>query len=179
MITVSGDGDYNASDGDGGTFTPTAAGTYYWIASYSGDDPNTEPVSGACGDENESSIVISLQPTIGTVQGFVPNDAATITVASGGGDLAGSVVFKLFVDDADCSGDTAYESAPIDITTGSGSGTSKSVMSDNETAYGATGTTFHWVVEYSSTNPAHEDATSSCGVEHSSITVDNDGTPAP
>lgn len=38
-------------------FTPTAAGTYRWIASYSGD-ANNAPVTGACNDPNETSTVI-------------------------------------------------------------------------------------------------------------------------
>lgn len=37
-------------------FTPTATGSYYWVASYSGD-ANYSPVSGACGDANETSLV--------------------------------------------------------------------------------------------------------------------------
>src|SRR5262249_60482064 len=40
-----------------GTLTPTLVGTYYWVASYSGDSPNTNGASGACGDSNESVTV--------------------------------------------------------------------------------------------------------------------------
>lgn len=39
-----------------GAFNPSAAGTYWWVASYSGDNNNTA-VSGKCGDLNESSSV--------------------------------------------------------------------------------------------------------------------------
>jgi hypothetical protein len=177
VVNVSGDGNYTASTGTGGEFTPTEPGTYNWIASYSGDAPNTLPVSGQCGDANESSVVIQLQPEMATAQSFVPNDAATITVADGGGDLAGTVVFKLYVNDETCSGTAAYTSDPIDVSTGSGSGQSRTVMSDNEESYSASGTTFHWVVEYTSTNTGHKNVTSPCGVEHSSITIVNDGTP--
>ncbi len=105
-------------------------------------------------------MIISLQPTIATAQSFVPNDSATITVAAGGGDLAGNVVFKLYVNDATCTGAAAYTSPPIAITGGTGSTLSKTVLSNNTTSYGATGTTFHWVVEYTSTNPAHQAVTS-------------------
>jgi hypothetical protein len=173
VVNVSGNGNYTASSGTGGTFTPTAAGTYNWIAVYSGDSPNTLGVSGLCGDANEGSVVISLQPTMTTAQRFVPNDAATITVASGGGNLAGSVVFRLYVNDATCAGTAAYTSGAIDITSGSGTGLSRTVLSGNTTAYTTTGTTFHWVVSYTSTNAAHQNVTSGCGNEHSSITIDN------
>ena len=39
-----------------GKFSPDAAGTYLWIASYSGDDDNA-PTTGKCGDDNESVTV--------------------------------------------------------------------------------------------------------------------------
>ena len=42
-------------------FTPPAAGTYSWVASYSGD-VNNAPVSGACGDVNEQTIVTPPPP---------------------------------------------------------------------------------------------------------------------
>ena len=76
VVAVSGDGDYTASDGDANNdgvpneaddeFIPTAAGTYNWIAVYSGDAPNTLGVSGSCADENEGSIIQPNQPTIST-----------------------------------------------------------------------------------------------------------------
>ena len=58
VVAVSGDGDYTASDGDADgddipgevpddQFIPTAAGTYNWIAVYSGD-PRTPSASTAC-----------------------------------------------------------------------------------------------------------------------------------
>ena len=167
-----GNGDYLSSDGTGGVFTPTLPGTYNWIAVYSGDSPNTLGVSGACGDANEGSVIISLQPTISTAQRFVPNDSATITVVSGAGDLAGTVQFKLFVNSTDCSGTAAYTSGQIDITTGTGTGLSETVTSANTDAYVTSGTTFSWLVTYTNTNPGHKGVTSNC-VEQSSITINN------
>ncbi|MBA2382701.1 MAG: hypothetical protein H0V73_11380, partial [Chloroflexi bacterium] len=110
-LTNGGDGFYKASDGvlSGtlGSLTPTAAGTYRWIASYSGDLPNTLSVTGACNDANEASLIISLTPSMVTSQSFIPNDSATVTVAAGGGNLAGSVSFQVF-ESSDCSGTAIY-----------------------------------------------------------------------
>jgi hypothetical protein len=179
VVNVSGDGDYTASSGTGGVFIPTEAGTYNWIAVYSGDPPNTLGVSGSCGDANEGSVIISLQPTMSTAQNFVPNDSATITVDTGSGPLAGTVVFQLFVNDADCSEPAAYTSDPIDITTGSGGDFSRTVVSGNTAAYDTDGTTFSWVVTYTSSNPGHRDVSSPCGNETSNITINNGVTQPP
>lgn len=174
VVNVSGNGDYTTL---GSGFIPAAPGIYHWKAVYSGNSPNTNGQShnSTCSDTNERVEVQQLQPTMDTVQRFVPNDAATITVASGAGNLAGSVVFSLYVNDPTCAGTAAYtnSASPIDVTTGSGSGLSRTVVSGNTTAYSTTGTTFHWVVAYTSTNQAHKNVTSACGNEHSSITISN------
>ena len=122
-------------------------------------------------DPAEDSEIISLQPTISTAQRFVPNDSATITVTSGAGNLAGTVVFKLFTN-ATCAGAVpAYTSSQIDITTGTGTGLSRTVSSSNTMAYTASGS-FSWLVTYTNTNPGHRNVTSNC-VEDSSLVIDN------
>jgi hypothetical protein len=172
-VDVTGDGNYITTG-----FTPDSPGDFHWQASYEGSTfGNTLGTShnDACDEDGEDVTVQQLQPNMDTAQEFVPNDSATITVSTNAaGALAGDVVFQLFVGTAaaDCSGDPAYESDPIDITTGSGTGTSSTVMSDNETAYDED-ESFAWVVVYTSTNPAHLGVTSSCGNETSSITIDN------
>ena len=48
-----------------GAFTPTLAGSYRWIAAYSGD-ANNAAVTGACNDANELSVVNQATPSIAT-----------------------------------------------------------------------------------------------------------------
>ena len=184
-VSVNGDGTYGGPDSTPAvSFTPSAPGVYHWKATYTGDAPNTLDAThnGDCSDANEDVTVQQLQPEITTAQNFVPNDSATITVGSGTGDLAGTATFYLFVNDSTCGGGDLtkadYTSDAIDVSTGTGTGTSRTVTSDNSTAYGTDGTTFHWVVVFDSTNPAQKDATSGCGNEHSSIAIDN-GTQQP
>ena len=93
-VTVNGFGNYTS-----GSYTPSAAGTYYWIASYSGDS-NFPAANGACGDTNESSVVNKASPTIATVAqagpvniGATINDTATV---SGGSSPTGTVTFSLY-----------------------------------------------------------------------------------
>ena len=187
VVDVSGDSP-PAYGGAGSTppvsFVPQGPGVYHWKAVYSGDLPNTlgDDHNADCDDSAESVTIQQLQPTMDTAQSFVPNDSATITVDAGAGDLEGSVVFQLFVDDPECDGTAAYTSDPIDVSDTDDPGDtslSDTVESANETSYNVSGTTFHWVVAFTSDNPAHLDVTSGCGNETSSITIDNGDTQPP
>src|SRR5207244_2822202 len=60
-VAVSGNGDYSTPAGS----SPTQAGTYYWVASYSGDANNKEATSG-CADE--PVVIGQASPSIETTQ---------------------------------------------------------------------------------------------------------------
>ncbi|MCL2395940.1 MAG: Ig-like domain repeat protein [Acidimicrobiaceae bacterium] len=86
--------------------TPTVAGTYDWVASYSGDTSNA-PVTTACGAEPVT--ITKASPTIATtpnpagpvVVGTALSDSATV---SGGSSPTGEVTFELFgPDNTTCS----------------------------------------------------------------------------
>jgi hypothetical protein len=66
-ITVSGNGSYTSPQ-----FTPSRAGTYWWIASYSGDPSNTPAASG-CGAEpvtiSKASPALATSPSQGGTVG--------------------------------------------------------------------------------------------------------------
>ena len=75
-------------------YTPPQAGTYQWVAAYSGD-ANNLPVSGTCGAANESVVVrppapapapatfLVLPPGAGGVAGYCFGRPATIVAAPG------------------------------------------------------------------------------------------------
>ncbi len=167
-IAVSGDDDYASGD-----FTPTEPGVYKWIATYTGDDPNTEGAAGACGDEGESSTVNQDQPTMSTEQSWIPQDEVTI-VAPAGGDLLGTVNFKLFPS-TDCSGTAVYEEldVAVDGATPQTVGTSNSGDPATDGYTATAGGDFSWEVAYFSDNSAQKDIPATC-VEVSSLTIDND-----
>ena len=108
-VSVSGPGNYNSGD-----FTPSTAGKYYWIASYSGD-VNNLPSTGACGDQGETSTVgkqptgISTAATSGTI-GAAVHDIATLSGATA--DAGGTITFSLYgpSDTPDCSGTAVFTS---------------------------------------------------------------------
>ena len=153
-ITVSGNGAYGS-----GNFAPASAGTYWWVATYTGDLPNTTgPVSTACGDANESSVISPKTPTIVTnaVAGPLPigsnvSDTATIgnTAPKVNGDPAGgSVTFRLYGPSATAvctAANLVFTSAAITV---SGNG---AYGSGNFTP--ASAGTYSWVATYTGDLP--------------------------
>ncbi len=129
-------------------FTPTSAGLYRWIASYSGD-ANNNPVSGACNDTNESTVVTPAAPTIETV--------ASPNISLGGGLLADSatvsgrvnpqpgatVDFRLYgPNDVTCTGASVFESLGVPYPVAGGPVTSTAFV---PTAAGD----YRWIASYS------------------------------
>jgi uncharacterized repeat protein (TIGR01451 family) len=96
------------------SFTPSAAGTYRWIASYTGDAKNLS-ATGKCNDAGENDTVLKVNPTIATqasasvVVGGQISDTATV---SGGTNPTGTVTFNLYgPDDATCANAAIFTSA--------------------------------------------------------------------
>jgi uncharacterized repeat protein (TIGR01451 family) len=116
-VAVSGNGTYGPV-----SFTPVTAGTYRWIASYSGDAKNL-PVIGQCNDTGENDVVQPVNPTITTqasanvIVGGKIHDTATV---SGGLNPTGTVTFKLYgPNDATCANAAIFTSGPIALSGGS------------------------------------------------------------
>ncbi|MEO6471670.1 MAG: LPXTG cell wall anchor domain-containing protein, partial [Aeromicrobium sp.] len=59
FIALSGDGTTANSD----DFAATTAGTYHWIASYSGDN-NYDPINAPCNEPGETTVVVDQDPPI-------------------------------------------------------------------------------------------------------------------
>ena len=137
-VPVNGNNTYGS-----GNFTPTAAGTYRWIATYSGDG-NNSGVAGACNAANESVVVNKITPTMSTQAsagvglGATVSDNATI---AGGSSPTGSITFRLYgPNDATCGSAPVFTSAAVPVngnnTYGSGNFT--------PTAAG----TYRWIATY-------------------------------
>jgi uncharacterized repeat protein (TIGR01451 family) len=147
------------------SFTPTAAGSYYWIASFSGNTANNG-VSGNCGDPGEVSVVAAASPGITTVQtptvarfGDTLHDSAQLSNFSG--SSLGSVTFRLFPPNDNCSNvlTAVYsETVPVDNT-----GAAATVAGTSITALQGAGT-YHWVAAYSG-NGNNNPTTSGCNDE--------------
>jgi hypothetical protein len=164
-VAVSGDG---TSDTPNPQFKPTAAGTYHWVAVYSGDSPNTNSASHNtdCTDQNEDVLVSTVASTLSRAQNWLPNDSVTVSAPAGSGDLDGTVSFDLYAS-ADCSGTAIYS------TTAEVAGASPETVSTSNTTVKATASgSYSWKVSYDSDPSAHRDIPASCE-ETSSLTIDN------
>ena len=158
-IPVAGNGVYNS-----GNFAPATAGTYRWVATYSGDS-NNNPASSPCNSPNESVVVSQATPTLTTVAsgavtvGGNVSDAGTL---AGGVSPTGSITFDLYgPNDATCTGAIAF-TANIPV---AGNG----VYNSGNFAP-ATAGTYRWVANYSGdTNNAA--ATSPCNSPNESVVV--------
>jgi hypothetical protein len=166
-VTVSGDGTYETPNPQ---FEPTEAGTYHWVAVYSGSSPNTNGTThnAQCDDANEDVVVNTVASTLKSDQTWLPNDSVTVSALAGSGDLDGTVSFDLYKS-ADCGGDAVYS------TTAEVAGASPETVSTSNTTVKATASgSYSWKVSYDSDNPAQQDIPASCH-ETSSLTIDNGG----
>jgi len=158
-IPVSGNGSYASA-----SFTPTAVGTYRWIANYSGD-ANNPATANACNAANESVVVTGTSPGVATMAsagvavGGAVSDAATL---SGAFNATGTITFRLFgPNDATCSSPAVFSSTiPV---SGNGSYASASFT---PTAAG----TYRWIANYNgdANNPATANA---CNAANESVVV--------
>jgi hypothetical protein len=177
--TVSGDSSstnvYSAS------FTPSSAGIYLWVAHYGGDSPNTNAASDtSCGDPSEVSFVNTAPTAISTRQFFFPQDKAQIT-ATAGGNIAGSVEFRLFDNQSDCLADNGTLSATglvFHQTIAGVTGTSTADVTTSNSDFrvsSSTASNLYWTVLFTSTNNSQKNSSSVC-TENMEATLNGDDT---
>jgi hypothetical protein len=169
---VSGDATYPTAAQPAVSFTPTAVGTYTWVASYSGDSPNTNAVpASACPDPTGTETVLVTDTTsTSTAQNWLPNDSATIG-SDGGSALSGSVTFTLYnngtCDPGVGGANVLYTEGPIAV-----SGSSPQTRSTNNTAVKVLASaTVSWRAVYTSGNPNVGGSSSTC--ETTVLTITN------
>src|SRR5438552_2883210 len=136
--TVSGNGSYSSS-----AVTENVAGTYRWIASYSGDT-NNNGFTTTCNEAGETSTINKASPTMtssatatqtagGTIQ-----DTATL---SGGTSPTCTISFSIYAPNDPRS---LHDALPICSATVSGNGSySSSAVTENVAG------TYRWIASYS------------------------------
>jgi hypothetical protein len=163
--TVAGNGNYTSDP-----FTPSAVGTYRWIALYSGD-PNNAMVTTACNDANET-VTVSAAPsdtnttpssTVSTTWTATLNDSATVT----GNNPTGNVTFNLFKGTCAALGTAVYTEIVALDATGNAS-TSPGLTVGSASTHGAG--TYNWIVSYEG-DANNAPSASACGEETQVVTA--------
>jgi len=166
--TVTGNGQYTSD-----AFPPSAAGTYRWQASYTGDVAHNG-VATACNDANESVVVTGggpVTPTLSTTAspsvavGGQVTDTATL---AGGLNPTGSMTFTLFgPDDATCASTAVFTNTKT--VTGNGGYISDPFVPN------APGT-YRWIAAYSG-DAGNNAVTTPCNDANESVVVTPGGGP--
>jgi hypothetical protein len=153
--------------------TLTAAGTYYWTASYSGDASNLASVSPCAGEGGESETVTAAQTTLATslaggtatpgVAITVPagtpvTDSATLTGAVASG-ATGTVTYNVYTDDT-CTTLVKAGSAEKITTPG--------VLPASAPVTLTTTGTYYWTASYSG-DASNLASASNCGTERLTV----------
>jgi hypothetical protein len=110
-VTAPGSGTFESEP-----FTPTAAGTYQWVATYTAGD---ETISTDCGDPDETTVVSQANPTLVTHASrdtFVGKRVFDTATLAGGVDPTGTITFDLYgPGDATCSRTPVFSTTvPVD-----------------------------------------------------------------
>jgi hypothetical protein len=158
----------------------TDAGSYCWAAKFT---PNAS--SSAAGVPSKTSTTgecfsVTAPTSIATNPWFYPQDRAVIS-ASSGGNLAGSVSFKLFDNSTNCtanSSDTVGTGGLLYKESKAVSGASPQTVDTSNSSYRVTSSTannLYWRVTYTSTNTNQTNSSSVC-VENMGATITADGT---
>jgi hypothetical protein len=164
QATVAGNGTYTSDP-----FTTTAAGTFHWRASYSGDIAHN-PVANACNDPAETVVVTSpgglVTPTITTTASpgvAVGGQVTDTAILSGGTNPTGTITFTLYSDPA-CNIQVFTDQVTV-----AGNGT---YTSDPFTTTAAG--TFHWRASYSG-DAAHNPVANACNDPAETVVVTGGG----
>jgi uncharacterized repeat protein (TIGR01451 family) len=139
----------------------SAAGTYHWVATYSGDANNAGTTT-QCGAPHENPVVNARPTTLTTNAGgpFLLGADGTLalsdtaTLSGGTSDAGGTITFRLFSDNA-CSNQVGG-----DVTTGVNGADGKNYASPSITI-NAPGT-YYWVASYNG-DPDNAGSSTTCG----------------
>lgn len=154
------------------SFTPTAVGTFTFVARYSGNGPNTNSVpNSACPDTTGTETVLVTDTTsVTSQQDWLPNDTATVASA-GGSALNGTMTFTLYPS-ADCTGTPVSGQTYTRTLTNATTLADRTKSTSNSTFKVTANASVSWLVSYNDNSANVGDSTPVC--ETSTLTIDND-----
>ncbi len=167
--TVNVSGDSSSSNVYSVSFTASLPGTYTFVASYSGDSPNTNASAAVtCANEPAGESVTAKDTSSATsAQTWLPNDSATVTSGSGQATLNGTLTLQLYDGSADCT--TGAVSSQL-YTQAVSSASSATIKSTNTSFLVSATDSVSWKVTFTSTD-SNVSGSSHC--ESTSLTITN------
>ena len=166
-VTVSGDGTYMPSAG----FTPSAAGDYWWFASYAGD-ANNNPADSGCSAAMPETVVAAASPSLsatGPGSGSVGSAIAGSSISaalSGGSAPTRTIMFKVFGPQAEPPSDCTTGGTTVGTAAVSGDGTYMPSAGFTPSAAGD----YWWFATYGG-DAGNNPAASACGASMAETVV--------
>ncbi len=166
-VSVNGDGTYGPV-----SFTPTAVGTYTFVASYSGDLPNTNGVPAtACPDTTGTeTVLVTDTSSVSSAQTWVPNDTATASSGSGATALNGTLTIALH-ESSDCSGAAVLGQTYSKTLTNASTVADRTLATSNSTYSVSVTKTVSWLVTFTPTAGSNVSGSFHC--ESTALTITN------
>jgi hypothetical protein len=168
------------------TIQMTSATTIYWRAFFTGTSGFNSSSSPCVTGDNESVTAQVVASSLNTNPWVYPNDSATVSAAAGG-NVAGSVAFKLYDTEANCLANGSTGLLFSDTRTLPGTETSSTVSTRNGDPDDAiadykveASSTVWWRVAFTSTNLSQAGRVSACTEKiATTLTPDSSGGTAP
>jgi hypothetical protein len=160
---IAADGSYGSGSLTPSGTAPQIAGIYEWIASFGGDATNL-PVTGACGDAGEQSVLQRHSSSVPTAQKILISDYVKVSATNG--TPTGNVTFQLFTDATCASGSKVFDSGPVQLVNGL-------AHADDPTPLGLNGT-YYWLASYGG-DANYAPAASPCGAEQTTVSGNTPG----
>jgi hypothetical protein len=166
----------NVTNGNGTygpvSFSPTAVGTYTWVASYSGDSPNTNSVAASACPDTTGTETVTAKDTSSAIstQTWIPNDTATVSSGSTRPSLNGTLTLQAYTT-SDCS--TGAVSSQF-YTQSVANASTATISSNNTGAFTVSGNgphTVSWLVTFTPNAGSNVSGSSHC--ESTSLTITN------
>ena len=166
-IDVSGDSATYGGSGSVTEFTPVAVGTYTFVASYSGDSPNTNGAGPSACDDAAEQVIVTGEAAVATAQDWLPNDTATIT---GPTALSGTVTFTLYTGtDCNAGNDDTVVYGPEQVAVSGASPQHPETSNTSVVVEEADSGGYSWLVSYDDDSLGDPDPT----CETTTITIDD------
>lgn len=164
-VPVNGNGAYGS-----GSFSPTSVGTYTFVASYTGDAPNTNGVPATACPDNTGNEAVTVTDTssASSAQTWVPNDTATVKSGSGTASLNGTLTLQLYTGTGCVAANAVSGQLYSKTLTNASSGT---ISSTNSTFSVSASESVSWLVSFTSNAGSNVSGSSHC--ENTTLTITN------